>query len=447
MMIDIPDKRARSILKKLVGAALEAADPVKAITKTVKVKQGVLWVGTHRYALKNFDRGVCVGAGKASGRMAQALEKQLGAFLTTGLVVVKDGQGCWTKKVEIREAGHPLPDQRGERAVRELLRLVGSLTADDLLMVLISGGASSLLPAPVSGVSLTDKQNTTDLLLRSGATIQEINAVRKHVSRIKGGKLAAATSARIVTLILSDVLGDDMATIGSGPTVPDPTTFKEARGILQSYELWGVIPASVRKHLEDGVKGKTPETPKPDSLMFDRIHNEIIGNNRRAVEHVAQTAKQLGIHTCMLTTTVQSEAREIGKVLAGIAQEINRSGHPVRRPACVVLGGETTVTIKGKGKSKGGRAQELALSAAIAVAGLPDTYVMAFGTDGTDGPTDAAGAVVDGQTMERAKKRKKDPSQALVKHASYDFFQKVGGHIKTGSTGTNVNDIYLILVL
>jgi glycerate 2-kinase len=443
--VDFHDRKARTILKKLLQAGLQAADPIVAMRKSLSLKGSILRVGGRQYDLNTLDRILCVGAGKASGAMALALEQQLGARLSEGLVAVKDRSGCRTKKIRLLETSHPIPDTRSAQAAKEILTLVHSLTRRDLLIVLISGGASSLLAAPASGLTLQDKKQTTTLLLRSGAAIHEINAVRKHLSAIKGGQLASATSATIVSLVLSDVLGDDLATIGSGLTVPDPTTFQDAREILQHYQIWNHVPSAVRVHLDKGIKGQIADTPKHGASELARVHHEIIGNNHLTVEAIVNQAKLEGLTPMVMTTTLEGEAREAGKMIGAIAREIHASGRPVHRPACLVWGGELTVTVQGKGK--GGRSQELALSAAILIAGLSKIYVAGFGTDGSDGPTDMAGALVDGRTVERAMKKSVSPMQALVNNDSYGFFKKIGGHIHSGATGTNVNDVYVLLAL
>ena len=443
--IDFPNRNIQPIVRRLLQAGLEAADPTVAMDHGVQVTNGILQVGKRRYNLNKCQRVVCVGAGKASATMAVTVERLLGPRLEGGIVVVKDGHRLGTQKVQVLEAWHPVPDRRSERAGTSILELVASLTSRDLLIVLLSGGASSLMAVPAGGLTLKDKQATTTLLLRCGATIHEINTVRKHLSGIKGGQLAMNTSATVVTLALSDVLGDDLATIGSGPTAPDPTTFSDAHTILKKYHVWQDVPTSVRKHVEAGVKGNVSDTPKPGIGLFKRVHHEVIGNNRMAIESVAKQAKSLGFKTLILTTKLQGEAHEMGAMLAAVAREIHESGNPVPPPACLLWGGELTVKVTGKGK--GGRAQEFALAAALKIAGFPKTCVVGFGTDGNDGPTDAAGALVDGETVARTLKRSCDPSQALVRHDSYTFFKKAGGHILTGPTGTNVNDIYMLLAM
>ncbi len=445
IQVGVAQPRARALFSKLLGAGLQAVDPYAAVCRQVRFRRGQLIIGSRRYPLATQQRLVVVGAGKASARMAQALERQVGARIDDGLVVVKYGHGAPTKKIRILESGHPVPDEAGLQASRAMMALIGTLKSDDLLIVLLSGGASSLLPSPAAGITLKDKQLTTKLLLRSGATIQEMNAVRKHLSCVKGGQLAAATSARVASVILSDVIGNDLGTIGSGPTAPDLTTFQDAWMILERYDVTGKIPASVRRHLEAGIKKILPETPKAGAALFRRVNNLIIGDNRAAVDAVAKTAKGQRLRTLVLSTTITGEARELAKFFGAIAREIAVHGRPMVRPCCVIVGGEPTVTIRGQGT--GGRAQEFALAAALEIAGLPDVWVAGFATDGTDGPTSVAGAVVDGRTVARAKLSKLDLSGALQDNDAYTFFERLHGHIVTGPTGTNVNDLYLLLAL
>jgi len=447
MKIDIhfPHKRSQSLVRQLLRSGLTAADPVAVLSGCVSVKEGILRVASRQFNLKNFQRVVCVGAGKASATMAVRIENLLGSRLEGGVVVVKDGHGKSTKKVQVHEASHPVPDQRSERGARFILQAVQSLGPQDLLIFLLSGGASSLIASPVRGLTLKDKQLTTSLLLRSGATINEVNTVRKHLSKIKGGQLLAYTPASVLALVLSDVIGDDLGTIGSGPMAPDPTSYSDAQTILRKYQVWHDIPARVRDHVRRGVAGKIPETPKPGMKMFSRVHHEIIGNNRGVLEQMAKRAKACGLRPMILTTQLQGEAGDMGRMIAAVAREVHASGYPVRPPACLLWGGELTVKVTGKGN--GGRAQELALAAAEGIAGLSNTFVVGFGTDGTDGPTDAAGAMVGGGTLQHAIARHLDPWRALTCHDSYSFFQQAGGHIYTGPTGTNVNDVYMLVLL
>lgn len=443
MLIHTSNTRIKGILKALLQGSLKAADSGQAMEQLIVRKGSYLSVNEMRFDLSQYQRVVCVGAGKASGHMAQTLERILGGYLEGGLVIVKDGYRTHTQTVQIVEASHPLPDTRGVRATKQILHLVRSLTKHDLLIVLFSGGASSLLCAPAPDLTLSDKRRTTDLLLRAGATIHDINTVRKHLSAVKGGQLAQATSAKILTVILSDVLGDDLATIGSGPTVPDPTTFQEAKTILEHYQILSRVHESIRNHLDHGIQGDLPETWK--RLHSIRHQSIILANNQTAIDGVAKEAKRLGLRPHLLDSPLQGEANDLGTILGAMAKDIREFGNPVRPPACLIAGGEPTVTVTGKGK--GGRAQECVLAAAQELAGLTNVVVAGFGTDGTDGPTDATGAMVDGKTLQRAKKHGISIENMLERHDSYTFFKQVGGHIITGPTHTNVNDIYLIIAL
>ncbi len=445
MKLRLPPSPAQSLVRKLITAGLNAADPYRALLDRVSFNGHTLQVGPQIYDLSLVDRVIAVGAGKASARMGQALESVLGPKLEEGLVIVKTGHTLPTKRMAVLEAGHPIPDRAGLHATQRLLSLVKNLSPRDLLLVLLSGGASSLLPAPVPGVTLTDKQRTTRLLLRSGATINEINIVRKHLSLVKGGGLASSTHAKIVTLILSDVIGDDLGSIGSGPTVGDPSTFADAVGVLKRYRIWRSVPAAVRHYLGSGQKGTVPETLKPGSRRVRSVHHQIIGNNQIMVEAVSHGAEMMGLRTIRFSTAVMGEASLAAKRVTALAKTIAAGHRIMKRPCCVVAGGETTVTVTGKGK--GGRAQEFAAAAACEIAGLSSAWVVALGSDGTDGPTDAAGAMVSGETLARAKKLGVDLPSAVNRHDTYPALKALGCHIHTGPTGTNVNDLYLLLLL
>ncbi|HJR76876.1 MAG TPA: glycerate kinase [Nitrospiraceae bacterium] len=445
MRIGLSHARARTIFARLFKAALEAVDPYRAVLRDTRMRRGALLVGPHRYRLSKYRRIVVIGAGKASARMAQGLEHVLGPKIDGGLVVVKYGHRLPTRTVRVVEAAHPVPDRAGLEAGRQLLDLAGTLTGGDLLIVLLSGGASSLLPVPAPGLSLEDKQATTQLLLRSGATIQEVNTVRKHVSSFKGGRLAAATKASVVTLVLSDVIGDDLGSIGSGPTAPDDTTFGEAWAIVRRYRLDAAIPRAVRRHLLQGMHGRREETPTSGSTVFARVRHHVIGSNRVALEAASKAAVRSGLCTMVASSTLTGEAREVAKVFGAVSREIAHYGRPMRRPCCFLAGGELTVTVSGHGR--GGRAQEFSLAAVPEIAGLKRVWIAGFATDGSDGPTDVAGAVVGGDTAARSMRHKVDPARALLGNDAYTFFDRAGGHIKTGPTGTNVNDLYFLLAL
>jgi glycerate-2-kinase len=443
--MQIPSSPIRPLLRKLLVRGLAAVDGRTAVGRAISRNGEELVIGRRRYDLRRYERVVVVGAGKATASMARAVEQRLGPRLQGGFVVVKYGHGLPTKRIVVAEAGHPVPDRSGRRAAARLCAMAAELGRRDLLIVLLSGGASSLLPAPVAGVTLADKQRTTQQLLRCGASIPEINTVRKHLSQIKGGHLAELTEATVVTLILSDVLGDDLSAIASGPTAPDPTTYQDAVTILKRDRIWRALPQRVRQHLDRGCQGFTSETPKPGSSLFRRVHHHIVGNNAMAVMAVTCAAREAGLRTLVHTPAITGEAREAGRRFGALARDIVHEGKPLQRPCCVVAGGETTVTVTGKGT--GGRAQEFATAAALEIAGLAKVWVVAIGTDGTDGPTDAAGAVIDGNTVARAQRLSVDLKGALKRHNTYPALKRLHQLIITGPTGTNVNDLYLLLVL
>lgn len=435
----------RGDAKKIFRQAVWAADPGRIISSQVSLRKNVLRVGKRVYPLSRFERVFVAGTGKASGTMAASLEKILGSRITAGRVNVKYGHGRKLRYIHIQEAGHPVPDENGLKGTQEIVRLLSNLTERDLVIFLISGGGSALLPSLPPGITLAEKQEVTDLLLRCGATIQEINALRKHLSLLKGGGLARLVyPATLIALILSDVIGDPLDAIASGPTVPDSTTFDDCAKILDRYELWEKIPPSLAQHIREGLRGKREETLKEGDPTFEKVSNLIVGNNLLAVKVAQKMAKTLGYHTLMLSSLVGGETREAAKVHAAIAKEVLLSGNPISSPACILSGGETTVTLKGKGK--GGRNQEFALAAALEIAGWEDIVVLSAGTDGTDGPTDAAGALADGKTCKRAKAMGLDPWASLKENDSYPFFEKLGDLLITGPTGTNVMDLHIMLV-
>jgi glycerate 2-kinase len=414
---------------RIFQAALKAADPYQAVLRHLRLDP------------EPYRNIFVIGAGKASAQMGRAVERLLGTRISGGLISVKDGHGAKLRRIEIHECGHPVPDARGLAGARRIAQIASQAGPDDLVICLISGGASALLPLPAPPITLAEKQKTTRLLLHCGASIHEINCVRKHISRIKGGQLARlAYPATLLTLILSDVIGDDLDVIGSGPTVPDRSTFADARAIFEKYRIWSKLPSSVRNRIGSAAE----ETPKPGDKIFEKTQNVIVGSNALAVDAAALEARRLGFHTLLLSTFVEGEAREVARVHAAIAKEIRATGRPVKTPACVISGGETTVTIRGKGL--GGRNQEFALAAALDIAGLRDAVILSAGTDGTDGPTDAAGAMADGTTLARAEALGLNASAFLANNDSYRFFEATGDLIKTGPTGTNVVDIQLILV-
>lgn len=430
----------KKYLKQIILPLLDALDPGALLQKKIRVRKGTIEWDSRSYRLNPDSSIYVIGAGKGSARMAQELERLLGDAITDGAIVTKDGYGLPCQKIRIIEAGHPIPDEAGTAGAKEILALARRANRDDLVIGLWSGGGSALLPLPISGISLPAKQQVTDFLLRSGAVIGEINTVRKHLSQIKGGQLARAVgAARMVNFILSDVVGDRLDVIASGPTVPDPTTFNDAIEILKRYRLWDEIDFSVRLALEEGVRGERPETPK---RLGRWIENILIGNGEAAVNEAARQLRRMGFHPHILTSVLEGESREVAKVLVALAKEIQsrRKGKPV----CFIAGGETTVTVRGKGK--GGRCQEFALSAALSLAGTRGITAAAFSTDGTDGPTDAAGAVATGETVQRATRKRMDPRMALAENDAYTFFDALGDLIRTGPTRTHLNDLYLLFI-
>jgi glycerate 2-kinase len=389
-------------------------------------------------------RLVVLGAGKASAAMAAAVEERLGGRIAEGLVVVKDGHLAPTRQIELVEAGHPVPDERGVAAARRLRALAERAGPDDLVLFLASGGGSALTPAPAPPVTLAEKQALTRLLLTAGATINELNAVRKHCSLLKGGQLArAAAPARVHALLLSDVIGDPLDVIASGPTAPDPSTFADALAILDRFGLRARVPVSVRARLEAGARGEAAETPKPDDPLFERIINAVIGNNQIVVDAAAARARALGFAPHVLTRALAGEARGVAVDLVARARALAGGRGPVA-PACLIAGGETTVTVSGSGR--GGRCQELALAAALEIDGTEGMAVLAAGTDGSDGPTDAAGAIVDGRSAARARATGLDPRACLENNDSHSLLEGIGDLVITGPTNTNLLDVYLVLV-
>ena len=439
----LPPSPIQTDLRRILQAALRAADPALAVRRVLSRRKHILKAGPLRYDLRRIGRVVLVGAGKAAVPMAREVARIVGPRLASGCVVTQRSGAARMPRIKISQAGHPVPDPRGVRAARRIRAIASALDPDDLLIVLLSGGASSLLPLPANGLTLADKQKTTRLLLHSGATIAEVNAVRKHLSAIKAGRLAQATRARILTLMLSDVEGDDPGTIGSGPTAPDRTTFQDAVRIVRRYGLWERLPLSVRVHLVEGLAGWQSETPKPRNTIFRRVDHLIIGNNRLSVEAAAAAARRAGYETLILQAFVTGEAATLGRLMGEWGKDlVQRLG--LAKPLCLIAGGELTVTVRGKGL--GGRAQEFALAAALALHGAAGVWVIGIGTDGRDGPTDAAGAIVDGGTVARGRRRGLDAQAYLRRNDSYAFFKRAGGHIVTGPTGTNVNDLYLVLI-
>lgn len=436
----------RDDLHTIFHAALQAVDPGEAIRTHVRRDGDRLWVSGREYDLVRYTALSLVGMGKAGAAMAAALEALLGERVRGGHVIVKYGHGAPLRRVTLHEAAHPIPDEAGVRATRALIDFVSGRRPDELIICLISGGGSALSPAPSDGITLAEKQEVTRLLLGCGASIHEINALRKHISQLKGGQLARlACPAMLITLVLSDVVGDSLDVIASGPTVPDTSTFADCLEILQRYDLREQVPEAIRRRLEAGVAGSIPETPKPTDPAFERTQTVIVGRNLQALEAASRCATALGYRALILSSAIEGETREVAKVHAGIAKEVVASGHPIPAPACILSGGETTVTLRGQGT--GGRNQEFVLAMALEIRDLPGIAVLSGGTDGTDGPTDATGAVADGTTCARAEQLGLQPRTALLNNDAYPFFDRLGDLLRTGPTQTNVMDVRIMLML
>ena len=438
------DKELRQSARHIWEAALNAANPATCIKKSVQLNDGVLSVGGKEIHIRG--RLIVIGAGKPSARMAQVIEELLGSHISSGLVVTKYGHSLPLQRIKLVEAGHPIPDAAGVRAVRETRELLKKLTKDDIVLCLISGGGSALWPAPAEGITLEELQEVDYLLPRAGATIQELNVVRKHLSDLKGGQLARwAAPAHVISLIMSDVIGDPLDFIASGPTAPDTTSFADALAIIQKYGIQ--LPEAISDRLQQGVQGKIPETPKPGDPVFKNVENHIIANNRLLIDASSNKARELGFNPLILGTEVEGEAKDIGRFFAAIAREIARSGNPIKAPACVLAAGETTVTVRGNGV--GGRNQEMALAWAIAMGSRASSMQSCFAsvaTDGTDGPTAAAGGMVDPFTCSRAIELGLIPSKFLRANDSSNFLKATGDLIITGPTQTNLMDLQILLV-
>jgi len=441
---------------RILTAALKAVEPGEAVSKHLQRQSSVLQVDDRAFDLNRFRRVRLVGAGKAGFPMALAAVEILGSYFSEGLVIVKEGyldKGQSPISLEFREAGHPIPDKRGIEATQGIQSMLADSQPDDLLLVLISGGGSALMTAPAPGISLADLQKLTGSLLASGANIQQINMLRKHLDIVKGGGLARmASPATVITLILSDVVGDPLDVIASGPTVPDPTTFSEALHVLERYQLLESTPAAILDRLRRGARGEEEETPKPDDPLFKEVNNVIIGSNALAAQAAQAAAQSEGFNSILLTTFLQGEARQAGRFLASLVRQITVSGQPLPRPACLIAGGETTVTLRinkaqNSLSSLGGRNQELALAAVSEISGLADVALIALATDGGDGPTDAAGAVVTGDTLTRAQRSGLNPGDFLSRNDSYHFFAALDDLLKPGPTQTNVNDLTFLFAL
>ncbi len=431
--------------REIFLAGLKSADPLAAVARHVTLHDNRLEIGERSYDLAEFCRVFVVGGGKAAARMALALQELLGARIGGGVVVVKYGHGLSLEKIKVVEAGHPVPDGAGVEGARQVMELVASAGANDLILFVVTGGASALLPMPAVGLTLEEKRLTTQILLGSGATIHETNALRKHLSQLKGGRLAQlAFPATSAALILSDVVGDTLDAIASGPTVADPTTYRDCLEILQRYRLRHRIAPAALGLLERGARGEIAETAKPSDAIFQRIQNIVVGSNHLALTAAQKCAQDLSYRALILSSTVQGESRSVAKSYAALVKNIRLQDRSTYAPICLISGGETTVTLRGEGL--GGRNQEFALAAALEIAGLDNVVLLSAGTDGTDGPTEAAGAIVDGTTVHRGAARGLNASEYLARNDSYAFLKATDDLLITGPTFTNVMDLQLVLL-
>lgn len=438
--------RLRADAEKIIWSAIDGVKPDLLIRRKIRRTDNILEVEAYKANLTRFENIYVIGAGKASGLMARELENLLGDKITEGVVSVKYGHAVECRRIRILEAGHPVIDRNALLNTRQILDLAEKAGERDLIICLISGGGSALLEQLPDRISLPDLQKVFELLLGCGAAIEEINAVRKHLSLVKGGRLAQAMfPAAGLNLILSDVIGDPLESIASGPTAPDTSTFRDAWEVVSTYKLENPLPRSVTEYLQRGAKGEIPDTLKPGDAAFNRLHNIIIGNNMEALAAAKKTAGKAGYHSIILTSRMQGEAKEVGKVVAAIVQEVMHTDIPVPRPACLLMGGETTVTMRNGGQ--GGRNQELALAALLAMKNMRQEYLIAScGTDGTDGPTDAAGGIIYPAMWEHIRSGRLNLQHHLDCHDAYPFLKRTGGLIRTGPTGTNVMDIILALI-
>jgi glycerate-2-kinase len=440
---------------KIFMDALKEVDP--SFLVKAHLKQLSSYIPT-----RNFSRIMVAGFGKAAYQMARALEEELlSEYEMEGVIVTKyghakqqpsavsgqgtDEQTAGLKNIKVYEAAHPIPDENGVRAAEEIVKLLRSADESTLVICLVSGGGSALFVCPYEGITLAEKQTVTDLLMKAGADITELNAVRKHLSMVKGGRLAEiASPAEVVTFMISDVVGDKLDVIASGPTVPDTSTFRDALDVVNKYGLADKVPVSVMEVITNGVEGVIPETPKKGAAFFSRVNNIIIGSNRKAIDAAVRSARALGYETVILSTKLVGDAHEAAKWLAEKAIGAKTAKDRLQKRVCLVSGGETTVTVKGQGK--GGRNTEFALVFAMESEGFEGVTMLSAGTDGTDGPTDAAGAVVDGGTIKKAKAAGLDPEKYLESNDSYNFFKQIESLIVTGPTGTNVMDLQIVLI-
>ena len=445
--LDRPAARARRLLVGALEFTLASVDPHRLISQLVRRRGEKLFVDREVTRLDHYGSICVAGAGKASGAMVGALEQILGDRLQGGLVVIPSGQEPpRLGRVRSVVAPHPTPDESSVRAARELVDMVRELGDQNLLICPISGGGSALLSLPVQPLTIADKGRVAQLLMNAGATIVELNTVRKHLSAVKGGWLAKHSSAgRILGLLVSDVVGDRLDTIASGPISPDSTSFSDAIGILKKFNVWDSIPSTAADILRKGAQGGIPETPKAGDACFQKVSCHILGNNRTACVSAQRYLRSKGINTKILSSSVTGEARHLGSLVGSLAREIATLDEPLRKPCAFVIGGETTVTVTGPGR--GGRNQECMMTCAREIRNLRGVAVASIGTDGIDGTTDAAGAVVDGMTLSRSESLGLELDELLARNNSYSFFEPLKDLVMTGRTNTNVNDVTIAVLL
>lgn len=437
------------MVTRLIAAILQSVDPQAAVQKRCRLSGELLTIGAQVYDLSEFKNIHVIGFGKAVLSMAVGIVEVLGKRIKDGFLITKHfhagQQALLPDAFTIVKGNHPVPAEDTFASSRQLVDFAQSVLAEDLVIVLISGGGSALCSSPVNAISPADMQAVTRSLLACGAEIQEMNAVRKHLDQIKGGGLAELLQpATVATLILSDVIGSPLDVIASGPTVPDSSTYEDVANIFNRYFLWEEIPETVGDWIRTGQAGKLPDTPKSGSPCFDRVQNILVADNRLACETAVNFAKNAGIDAHLMTTSLNGEAREVGRVLVSLMRQIRNHDEPFLAPVCLVYGGETTVTLKGSGK--GGRNQEIALGALRELDGLEDVLMVTLATDGEDGPTDAAGAWATGDSLARASQMGLSLVNAMNTNDSYQFFTALNQIVHTGPTGTNVNDVTLCFV-
>ena len=440
-ILSFGDVEAKDVALQIVEHAIARADPYRIVKESVKVEGSKIIVEGRSFEIKGDIYVVAIG--KASCPMAKAIEELLGDRIKEGVAVTKYGYAVQLSRIDVVEAGHPIPDENSVRGAERAIEIAKKVGKDDILIVLVSGGGSALFVMPEDGISLDDKVKTNELLLKSGAKIHEINAVRKHISKVKGGKFVKDVEGTVISLIISDVVGDNLEVIASGITVKDPTTFEDAYRVLKHYSIWDKVPESVRKHIELGMKGMREETLKED---LKNVHNFLICSSKKVCEFASEKAEELGYRAYIVTSSLEGEAKHAGTVIASIVQEIWRNNRPFKKPAVLIFGGETTVTIAGKA-GKGGPNQELALSSAKKIDKLRGCCIISIDTDGTDGPTDAAGGIVDSHTVEVLDANGIDVDEYLSNHNAYEALKVAKGLDFTGATKTNVNSLVVAVDL